>query len=237
MKCLVCNSTITGQYYQDYWGNKVCQSHIDNHEVTFCISCGSFVRIGDVTGDGRTLCESCMASVISDAEQVDKLKKYVLRKFMDIGVFFNDKFLDSVSIDIVSPQKMAEIRKNVRIKRLWLKKSHNKVKVVITNINNCVLKSSKTIMYSIRGYTIDISLFVSHLLFFCFHQPPSTHLEAGVVKAGGEEVHVAADGLVDDAGVDLRGREFRVAQHLRDGLYRHAVRVGHGRREGMTRKM
>lgn len=111
MKCLICNSTITGQYYQDYWGNKVCQSHIDNHEVTFCISCGSFVRIGDVTGDGRTLCESCMASVISDAEQVDKLKKYVLRKFMDIGVFFNDKFLDSVSIDIVSPQKMSEIRK------------------------------------------------------------------------------------------------------------------------------
>lgn len=111
MNCLVCNSTITGQYYIDYWGNKVCQSHIDNHEVTFCASCGSFVRIGDSTGDGRSLCNSCMASVISDAEQIDKLKKYVLRKFMDIGVQFNDKFLSSVNIEIVSPQKMAEIRK------------------------------------------------------------------------------------------------------------------------------
>ena len=88
MKCLVCNSTITGQYYQDYWGNKVCQSHIDNHEVTFCISCGSFVRIGDVTGDGRTLCESCMASVISDAEQVDKdIAEKALAKGIDTVVF------------------------------------------------------------------------------------------------------------------------------------------------------
>ena len=111
MKCVVCNSTIIGQYYQDFWGNKVCQSHIDNNEVTFCASCGSFVRFSDSTGDGSPLCNSCMASVISDAEQVEKLKKYVLRKFMDIGVFFNDKFLDSVNIDIVSPQKMAEIRK------------------------------------------------------------------------------------------------------------------------------
>lgn len=111
MKCIVCNNTIIGRYYQDYWGNKVCQSHIDNNEVTFCASCGSFVCSNESTGDGRSLCKSCMASVISKAEQVDKLKKYVLRKFMDIGVFFNDKFLDSVNIDIVSPQKMAEIRK------------------------------------------------------------------------------------------------------------------------------
>ena len=111
MKCLVCNSTITGQYYQDYWGNKVCHSHIDNHEVTFCASCGSFVRVGDNTGDGRSLCESCMASVIYNTEQIEKLKKYVLRRFMDIEVKFNDKFLDSVKIDIVSPQRMAEIRK------------------------------------------------------------------------------------------------------------------------------
>lgn len=128
MKCLICNSTISGQYYQDYWGNKVCHRHIDNHEVTFCVSCGSFVRTGDSTGDGRSLCNSCLASVISDTEQINKLKKYVLRKFMDIEVKFNDKFLDSVKIDIVSPQKMAEIRKqpvNFQNKGLTQTSSHN----------------------------------------------------------------------------------------------------------------
>mgnify|MGYP003289481277 CR=1 FL=1 len=130
MKCLVCNSAINGQYYQDYWGNKVCRSHIDNNEVTFCASCGSFVPVCDSTGDGRSLCKSCMASVISNAEQVNKLKRYVLRQLMDIGVLFNDKFLDSVDIDIVSPQKMAEIRKqpiNFQNKGLTQTQSRNTI--------------------------------------------------------------------------------------------------------------
>lgn len=127
MKCLVCNSTIVGRYYKDYWGNTVCQGHIDNHEITSCASCGSFVPFGDSTGDGRTLCNSCMASVVSDVEHVEKLKKYVLRRLMDIGVQFKDTFLSSVNIDIVSPQKMAEIRKqpiDYQIKGLTHTSSH-----------------------------------------------------------------------------------------------------------------
>ena len=110
MKCFICDAPISGTYYQDHWGNKICHTHMENKEVTFCASCGCFVRVGDSTGDGRSLCNSCMAAVVSDAEQVDKLKKYVLRKFMDIGVEFNDKFLDSVKIEIVSPYEMANIR-------------------------------------------------------------------------------------------------------------------------------
>lgn len=128
MNCVVCNNTIVGQYYYDYWGNKVCHSHIANHEVTFCASCGTFVREHDSTGDGRSLCDSCMAGVISDAEQINKLKKYVLRRFMDIEVNFNDKFLDSVDVELVSAQKMAEIRKqpvNFENKGLTQTRSYN----------------------------------------------------------------------------------------------------------------
>ncbi len=110
MNCSICNSPLTGMYYQDQWGNKICQSHMDNKEVTFCASCGAFVRDSNNTGDGRSLCASCMATVISTAEQVAPLKKYVLRKLMDAGVMFNDKFLDGVTIEIVSPQQMAAIR-------------------------------------------------------------------------------------------------------------------------------
>lgn len=128
MKCVVCNSSIIGQYYQDYWGNKVCKSHIDNKEVTFCASCGSFVPICDSTGDGRALCKSCLASVVSNAEQVGKLKRYVIHKYMDIGVLFKDRFLDSLNIEIVSPKKMAGIRRqpiNLENKGLTLSYSHN----------------------------------------------------------------------------------------------------------------
>ena len=85
------------------------------------------MRAGDNTGDGRSLCESCMASVIYSAEQIEKLKKYVMRRFMDIEEKFNDKFLDSVKIDIVSPQRMAEIRKQpVDIHNKGLTQTHSR---------------------------------------------------------------------------------------------------------------
>ena len=42
----------------------------------------------------------------------------------------------------------------------------------------------------------------------------STKAKACAAEGFGEFVHFAADGLVDDAGVDLRGGEFCVAEHL-----------------------
>ena len=109
MKCCICNSDIVGQYYQDYWGNKICHSHMLNNEVTFCASCGAFVQSNNHTGDGRSLCSNCLYTVVSEVEQVNKLKEFVLLRFMEIGVLFDDRYLESVEIDIVSPYKMAEI--------------------------------------------------------------------------------------------------------------------------------
>ena len=42
----------------------------------------------------------------------------------------------------------------------------------------------------------------------------STKAKACAAEGFGEFVHLAADGLVDEAGVNLRGGEFRVAEHL-----------------------
>ena len=42
----------------------------------------------------------------------------------------------------------------------------------------------------------------------------SVEAKACAAEGFGEFVHLAADGLVNDAGVDLRRGEFRMAEHL-----------------------
>ncbi len=111
MKCSICNNNIVGQYCLDFWGNAVCKRHIDAGEVEQCASCGALVIKSDNTGDGRTLCASCMADIISTEEQVMKQKRYVIRKLLDVGVEFKERNLESVEIELVSPQGMAEVRR------------------------------------------------------------------------------------------------------------------------------
>ena len=110
MKCVICGCPICGQYYYDHWGNKVCAIHVTNNEVARCASCGQYMVPTDSTGDGRALCGVCMSSVVMDIEEAERLKRYILRKFLEVGVEFYDKNLDCVNIEIVSPVRMAEIR-------------------------------------------------------------------------------------------------------------------------------
>ena len=65
----------------------------------------------------------------------------------------------------------------------------------------------------------------------------SAKAKACAAEGFGEFVHLAADGLVDDAGVNLRGGEFGVAQHLANRLDGHAIGVGYGRCEGVASKV
>ena len=58
--------------------------------------------------------------------------------------------------------------------------------------------------------------------------------EACAAEFGGEFIHLSAYCLVNDAGVDLRGGEFGVAEHLADWLDRHSVGVCYGRCEGVA---
>lgn len=58
-----------------------------------------------------------------------------------------------------------------------------------------------------------------------------------VAKALRQLVHLVADGLVDDPGVDLRRAEFRVAEHLADRLDRDTVGIGDRRCKSMPGKV
>lgn len=60
--------------------------------------------------DGRYLCPSCKAQVVSQPDQIAKIKKLVLSRLIDEGVSYQDRKLESVSIDIVSVREMARLK-------------------------------------------------------------------------------------------------------------------------------
>ena len=61
--------------------------------------------------------------------------------------------------------------------------------------------------------------------------------KACAAEFGGEFVHFPADRLVDDAGVDLGGGAFGMAEHFADWFNRYAIGVGYGSCESMAGKV
>lgn len=57
-KCFICNKLISGQYYYDWAGHRICASHI--HNVSKCASCGQFCdnNAKDI-GLGMKICSHC----------------------------------------------------------------------------------------------------------------------------------------------------------------------------------
>lgn len=112
MICSICGQEICGSYYFDYWKNNFCANHYENGEVATCSSCSAMIHKSTVLSlsDGRCLCQSCQAQVISTDEQVAKIKKIVVRKLVDEGVRYKDKYLDSVPVKIVTVNELARLR-------------------------------------------------------------------------------------------------------------------------------
>lgn len=112
MECLICHRQISGRYYFDYWKNAVCAEHHENGETVFCSSCSSIISKDPHNGlpDGRYLCSICHAQIISQADQITKIKKLVLNRLIDEGVKFQDRRLESVPIEIVSVNRLAQLR-------------------------------------------------------------------------------------------------------------------------------
>ena len=112
MECQICHRVITGRYYLDYWKNAVCAEHHEKGETVFCSSCSSIMAKESqyALPDGRYLCSVCRAQVISLPEQISKIKKLVMNRLIDEGVRFQDKKLESVPIEIVNVNRLAQLR-------------------------------------------------------------------------------------------------------------------------------
>lgn len=109
MKCHICNKPLAGKYYFDSWDNKICESHINNDAV-HCSSCTGFTKKDIVLPDGRVLCNVCMSIAIKPNDSIEAAKKSVINALTKVG--FDDLRIEDISIEIVSAQRLAEIRKS-----------------------------------------------------------------------------------------------------------------------------
>ena len=107
MTCSICNNTLSGRYYVDAWDNKICESHF-NKDAVHCTSCSAFTRSENVLTDGRVLCKTCFGSAIKKGDSFENLKKFVVSSLFNAG--FNDLRMEDITFEIVTTQKMAEIR-------------------------------------------------------------------------------------------------------------------------------
>ena len=71
--------------------------------------------------DGRVLCKVCMSIAIKSGDSIEAIKTNVINTLSKVG--FDDLRVEDISIEIVSAQRLAEIRKspvNLQIKGLTL---------------------------------------------------------------------------------------------------------------------
>ncbi len=110
MKCYICNKIISGSYYTDVWEHMVCAEHFNSGEISRCSSCSGFTVTDKryTLVDKRVLCSACKNNVIDSDDEVDLIKYDILHNLYKYG--FADLLMDSVTIEVVTASRMAQIR-------------------------------------------------------------------------------------------------------------------------------
>ena len=108
MICCICNKPLTGRYLIDVWDNEICEAHLDKDAV-HCASCSAFSKREHSLTDGRILCKRCFGDAIKPGDSIEKVKTSVIHALYNVG--FNDLRIQDVFLEIVSAQRLAEIRK------------------------------------------------------------------------------------------------------------------------------
>ena len=108
MTCQVCKKTLSGKYYIDCYGQKVCASHIDSGQMTHCSTCSAFTNKSSTIRDGRVLCNNCMFSAVKMGDDISAVFENVIKEIQKIG--FKDLHIDSISIKVVDAIYLANIR-------------------------------------------------------------------------------------------------------------------------------
>ena len=108
MNCCICNKLLIGSYMYDVWDNKMCESHF-NKDVVHCSSCTAFTKREHILPDGRVLCKRCFEDAIKSGDSIEKIKTFVINALRNAG--FNDLRIQDISFEIVTAQRLAEIRK------------------------------------------------------------------------------------------------------------------------------
>ncbi len=86
--CSVCGELLQRKYYQDFWGNKFCASHI-NHSK--CLSCGRIVcerltRGGITYPDGLLVCNLCNETAVTTLTQAIRIVEEMRLELQTLGL-------------------------------------------------------------------------------------------------------------------------------------------------------
>ena len=107
--CPCCNEPILGSYAIDIWGTIV---HA-NHHLNTCYACGRFIlEDTKYLADGRTICSSCLDSIVSKPSQIKWVDERVRAMLYDNGI---DNLPLSVPIRIVNSTTMSKKFQNAEI--------------------------------------------------------------------------------------------------------------------------
>lgn len=109
LNCDYCGRVISGKYFTDYWGKNYCASHLKT--LPQCDYCGRFFqrntnRRNKFYTDGRTICETCQPTAVTQRETGLKLLHEVRDELALIGIKispFNPDFA------LISRSKMKQI--------------------------------------------------------------------------------------------------------------------------------
>lgn len=109
MECFICKKRLSGRYYVDQWDHKMCEAHMNNDAV-YCYSCTCFTKKDITLPDGRILCPVCMANAVKPVDSVAFLTSTVIKTLNKVG--FDDLRQEDIKLEIISADKMAQVRKS-----------------------------------------------------------------------------------------------------------------------------
>jgi hypothetical protein len=114
-RCALCDKIIEGKYFIDFWGNDVHTFHRDKESVPECKYCGRFIcekitNGGVKYGDGRTVCNVCLATAITDPAQAKKIMAKIRATLSDLGMRINEK---EIPLFLVDKVEMARLSKDM----------------------------------------------------------------------------------------------------------------------------
>ncbi len=106
-RCDMCNKQIRDDYFQDLWGNKFHQEHLEQgHKCYYCdrIISEKITNGGYQIEDGRTICSLCESNKILLIEEIEQSREVVLRELNKAGF---QNLPTNVKIVMVDQEKLS----------------------------------------------------------------------------------------------------------------------------------
>ena len=99
--CAVCTKPLRGKYYQDFWGNRFCASHINYAKCSSCqrIVCDQLTHGGVRYPDGVVICNLCSENAVKTQQRADYLVSDMRLELQKLGLSLGNAVVPSKLAD------------------------------------------------------------------------------------------------------------------------------------------